>query len=239
MTSEIQATAPTTPSAAAPPTRPGRSRKKRSPGCAPSSPRSSCRWSHCCSWSRSSGWCSRPSNRAPRCSRSRPKLFGSEIKFGNFAEAWNYLPFGRFIVEHRLRRRCRHLDHAHRIGDGRLRLRPAQLPFPGRALRALPEHLDRAARGHRHPDVPGHAAARLGQLLQGPDPALGLHGLRHVPAPTVLPDHPDRARGGGQDRRGRPHPNPDAASSSRSPPRPSPCWRCSRSSATGTASCGR
>src|SRR3954449_13003625 len=27
-----------------------------------------------------------------------PKLFGSEIKFGNFAEAWNYLPFGRFIV---------------------------------------------------------------------------------------------------------------------------------------------
>jgi multiple sugar transport system permease protein len=27
-----------------------------------------------------------------------PKLFGSELKFGNFAEAWNYLPFGRFIV---------------------------------------------------------------------------------------------------------------------------------------------
>ena len=27
-----------------------------------------------------------------------PKLFGSEILFGNFAEAWNYLPFGRFIL---------------------------------------------------------------------------------------------------------------------------------------------
>ncbi len=27
-----------------------------------------------------------------------PRLFGSEIKLGNFAEAWNYLPFGRFIV---------------------------------------------------------------------------------------------------------------------------------------------
>src|SRR3954462_458388 len=27
-----------------------------------------------------------------------PKLFGSEIKFSNFAEAWNYLPFGRFIA---------------------------------------------------------------------------------------------------------------------------------------------
>jgi multiple sugar transport system permease protein len=27
-----------------------------------------------------------------------PKLFGSSIEFGNFAEAWNYLPFGRFIV---------------------------------------------------------------------------------------------------------------------------------------------
>ena len=27
-----------------------------------------------------------------------PKLFGSEIRFGNFAEAWNYLPFGRFIL---------------------------------------------------------------------------------------------------------------------------------------------
>jgi multiple sugar transport system permease protein len=27
-----------------------------------------------------------------------PKLFGSQIKLGNFAEAWNYLPFGRFIV---------------------------------------------------------------------------------------------------------------------------------------------
>jgi multiple sugar transport system permease protein len=27
-----------------------------------------------------------------------PKPFGSSIKFGNFAEAWNYLPFGRFIV---------------------------------------------------------------------------------------------------------------------------------------------
>jgi multiple sugar transport system permease protein len=27
-----------------------------------------------------------------------PKLFGSEVKFGNFAEAWNYLPFGRFIL---------------------------------------------------------------------------------------------------------------------------------------------
>src|SRR6478609_2462945 len=27
-----------------------------------------------------------------------PKLFGSDIKFSNFAEAWNYLPFGRFIA---------------------------------------------------------------------------------------------------------------------------------------------
>jgi len=27
-----------------------------------------------------------------------PKLLGSEIKLGNFAEAWNYLPFGRFIA---------------------------------------------------------------------------------------------------------------------------------------------
>jgi multiple sugar transport system permease protein len=27
-----------------------------------------------------------------------PTLFGSEVKFGNFVEAWNYLPFGRFIL---------------------------------------------------------------------------------------------------------------------------------------------
>jgi multiple sugar transport system permease protein len=27
-----------------------------------------------------------------------PKLLGSEILFSNFAEAWNYLPFGRFIL---------------------------------------------------------------------------------------------------------------------------------------------
>jgi multiple sugar transport system permease protein len=27
-----------------------------------------------------------------------PKLFGSEVLFSNFVEAWNYLPFGRFIV---------------------------------------------------------------------------------------------------------------------------------------------
>jgi multiple sugar transport system permease protein len=27
-----------------------------------------------------------------------PKPFGSSIQFGNFAEAWNYLPFGRFIL---------------------------------------------------------------------------------------------------------------------------------------------
>jgi multiple sugar transport system permease protein len=27
-----------------------------------------------------------------------PTLFGSEIKFSNFVEAWNYLPFGRFIL---------------------------------------------------------------------------------------------------------------------------------------------
>ena len=27
-----------------------------------------------------------------------PKLFGSEVKFSNFIEAWNYLPFGRFIL---------------------------------------------------------------------------------------------------------------------------------------------
>ena len=27
-----------------------------------------------------------------------PKLFGSEILFSNFVEAWNYLPFGRFIL---------------------------------------------------------------------------------------------------------------------------------------------
>jgi multiple sugar transport system permease protein len=27
-----------------------------------------------------------------------PKLFGSTIEWGNFAEAWNYLPFGRFIL---------------------------------------------------------------------------------------------------------------------------------------------
>jgi multiple sugar transport system permease protein len=27
-----------------------------------------------------------------------PRPFGSSIEFGNFAEAWNYLPFGRFIL---------------------------------------------------------------------------------------------------------------------------------------------
>src|SRR4051794_7142067 len=27
-----------------------------------------------------------------------PRLFGSSIMFSNFAEAWNYLPFGRFIL---------------------------------------------------------------------------------------------------------------------------------------------
>jgi multiple sugar transport system permease protein len=27
-----------------------------------------------------------------------PKAFGSSIMWGNFAEAWNYLPFGRFIL---------------------------------------------------------------------------------------------------------------------------------------------
>jgi multiple sugar transport system permease protein len=27
-----------------------------------------------------------------------PTLFGSEVKFNNFVEAWNYLPFGRFIL---------------------------------------------------------------------------------------------------------------------------------------------
>ena len=27
-----------------------------------------------------------------------PKLIGSEVKFSNFVEAWNYLPFGRFIL---------------------------------------------------------------------------------------------------------------------------------------------
>jgi multiple sugar transport system permease protein len=27
-----------------------------------------------------------------------PKLFGSEVMFSNFVEAWNYLPFGRFIL---------------------------------------------------------------------------------------------------------------------------------------------
>ena len=27
-----------------------------------------------------------------------PTLFGSEVKFSNFVEAWNYLPFGRFIL---------------------------------------------------------------------------------------------------------------------------------------------
>ena len=27
-----------------------------------------------------------------------PTLVGTEVKFGNFVEAWNYLPFGRFIL---------------------------------------------------------------------------------------------------------------------------------------------
>ena len=27
-----------------------------------------------------------------------PTLFGSEVMFSNFVEAWNYLPFGRFIL---------------------------------------------------------------------------------------------------------------------------------------------
>src|SRR4249919_1936754 len=27
-----------------------------------------------------------------------PTLFGSQIMFSNFVEAWNYLPFGRFIL---------------------------------------------------------------------------------------------------------------------------------------------
>jgi multiple sugar transport system permease protein len=27
-----------------------------------------------------------------------PRLFGEKVMFGNFAEAWNYLPFGRFIL---------------------------------------------------------------------------------------------------------------------------------------------
>ena len=26
-----------------------------------------------------------------------PKLFGSELQFQNFSEAWNYVPFGRYM----------------------------------------------------------------------------------------------------------------------------------------------
>ena len=46
-----------------------------------------------------------------------PKLFGSEILFSNFAEAWNYLPFGRFILNTLFVAGGRHLDHPGGVGD--------------------------------------------------------------------------------------------------------------------------
>src|SRR5436190_10172234 len=97
MTSEIEATAPTIPSAAAPPTRPGRSRKKaRRVRAVISQVLLSLVallflvpiiWMVLSALKPSAEVFTVP-----------PKPFGSAIKFGNFADAWNFLPFGRFIL---------------------------------------------------------------------------------------------------------------------------------------------
>ena len=137
-----------------------------------------------------------------------PKLFGSEVKFSNFVEAWNYLPFGRFI-----------LNTLFVAGIGTLITLVAStmsayafarlnFRFRGRAVRALPQHAHRSSGGHRYPDVPGHAETRLGELLSGADPALGVHRIRDLPAPAVLPHDPAGAGGSRQDRRLRAHPHP-------------------------------
>src|SRR3954470_20276130 len=97
MTSEIQAATPTAPSAATPSTRPVRSRKKAARVRAVISQillslvallfLVPIIWMVLSALKPSAEVFTVP-----------PKLFGSEIKLGNFAEAWNYLPFGRFIA---------------------------------------------------------------------------------------------------------------------------------------------
>src|SRR3954447_5002293 len=97
MTSDIEAPAPTTPSLAAPPTPPRRARKKAARVRAVISQillslvallfLVPIIWMVLSALKPSAEVFTVP-----------PKLFGSEIKFSNFAEAWNYLPFGRFIA---------------------------------------------------------------------------------------------------------------------------------------------
>ena len=164
---------------------------------------------------------------------------GTEVKLEQLRRGLELPALRTLHPEHPVRRRGGHADHPGRVGHVGVRLRAARLPLPGRAVRPLPQHPDRPARGHRHPDVPDHAAARLGQQLSGAHPAVGVHRVRHLPAAAVLPHHPARARGGRQDRRRRAPPDPaqhhrpDLGAGVRRPGRVHLHLR------TGTASCGR
>ena len=59
-----------------------------------------------------------------------PTLFGSSATVSNFAEAWNYLPFGRFILNTAFVAGIGTLITLLASAMSGLRLRPAQLPFP-------------------------------------------------------------------------------------------------------------
>ena len=64
-----------------------------------------------------------------------PKLFGSEIMFSSFAEAWNCLPFGRFILNTMSRSPgIGHLDRAGGLARYWVRVCPIELQVPGRPV---------------------------------------------------------------------------------------------------------
>ena len=102
------------------------------------------------------------------------------------------------------RRRHRHRRPGRHVGALGVRLRHARVPGPQRAVRRLPRHAARPARGDARRQPAHRRLARLAQHVPGPGRAVPRHRVRHVPHPPGVPDAAARPARRGGDRRRRP-----------------------------------
>ena len=95
--------------------------------------------------------------------------FTHATQFGNFVTAWDYGPFGRFLLNGLVvacRRRAPDVDDVVAV---RLRLRPPALPWPGEVVLCLCGNSGHPPRSPGGPYVPPHEGPPLGQLLPSID----------------------------------------------------------------------
>src|SRR5918994_7808028 len=131
---------------------------------------------------------------APEVAANPPTWSPREWHPENFAAAWNFAPFGRYLINSLIM--VGGITILQTVTSALAAYAFARLRFRGRDLLFL-LYLGTLMipPGHRHTAVHPHKGTRLGGYLPGPHSPPGVHGVRCLPVAAVLPHHPVRVRG--------------------------------------------